>query len=111
MSLEFAPQRQRRSAQSTRYLTKELVRQRYGWQSRLSVDRAWQKYRTLPPPTTYQGKHPLWAEHVLDAVDAENQQSTVPFSEARKEAQRLHLDRVRQKRARKRKRSRAAFAK
>ena len=67
MSLEHA--RQRRAGQSTRYLTKEHVRQRYGWQSKISVDRAWQQYQTLPPPTIYHGRRPLWDEAVLDQHD------------------------------------------
>jgi hypothetical protein len=58
--------------QSNRYLTKDIVRQRYGWQSKISVDRAWQQYRTLPPPTLYQGRRPLWAEAILDQHDEQH---------------------------------------
>jgi hypothetical protein len=71
MSLEPALQRQRRSDhQFTRYLTKEDVRIRYGWESKISVDRAWQVYSTPPAPTLFLGRRPLWAEHVLDEHDA-----------------------------------------
>jgi hypothetical protein len=83
-----------------------MVRQRYAWRSRLSVDRAWRQYLTLPPPTTWQGKHPLWREDLLDAHDTQSQRSTVPFSEERKEWQRQHLARVHKERAKKRKRQR-----
>src|SRR6516225_4283227 len=91
MSLEHAPQRQRRAA--TRYLTKNDVRARYGWKTTISVDRAWKEYDTLPPPTTYQGKHPLWAEHVLDERDARSQVSSyAPELKAasQQRAQRMH---------------------
>jgi hypothetical protein len=101
MSLEHAPQRLRRAAQSIRYLTKELVRQRYAWKSKISVDRAWQIYDTLPPPTTYQGKHPLWAEHVLDEHDARSQESslTPEFKAAvQQRMKRMHQDGGLQKR-------------
>jgi hypothetical protein len=67
-----APSRQRPAAKSTRYLTKEDVRIRYGWASKISVDRAWQVYKTLPKPTIYQGRRPLWALDVLDQHDAEH---------------------------------------
>jgi hypothetical protein len=42
MSLELAPPRQRRRANRfpTLYLTKDDVRIRYGWASKISVDRA-----------------------------------------------------------------------
>jgi hypothetical protein len=55
-----------------RYLWKHDVRVRYGWKATLSVDRAWQKYRTLPPPSTWQSRSPLWDEATLDAWDAAN---------------------------------------
>jgi hypothetical protein len=74
MSIEHAPQRQRQVLR--RYLTKNDVRARYGWKTTISVDRAWQKYGTLPPPTTYQGRHPLWAEHALDEHDARSHESS-----------------------------------
>jgi hypothetical protein len=93
MSLEHSLQRQRRT--STRYLTKELVRQRYCWKTKISVDRAWQKYGTLPPPTTYQGKHPLWAEHVIDEHDARSQESSLTSefkAAAQRRMQRTHHD-------------------
>jgi hypothetical protein len=72
MSRAPAPQRQRSAVRSTRYLTKEDVRIRYGWVSKISVDRAWQVYKTLPKPTIYQGRRPLWNEAVLDAFDVEH---------------------------------------
>jgi hypothetical protein len=67
-----APQRQRRAnhVTFTRYLTKDDVRQRYGWASKISVDRAWQRYHTLPPPTLFQSRRPLWDAKTLDAHDA-----------------------------------------
>jgi hypothetical protein len=52
-----------------RYLRKKDVAARYGWKCTLSVDRAWKEYLTLPPPTTRQGKSPLWDEAILDAHD------------------------------------------
>jgi hypothetical protein len=70
MSLEPAPQRQRRANHVIRYLTKDDVRIRYGWASKISVDRAWQRYRTLPAPTLFQGRRPLWDARTLDAHDA-----------------------------------------
>jgi hypothetical protein len=94
MSLEHAPPRQRGAA-FTRYLTKSLVRARYGWKTTISVDRAWQKYGTLPPPTTYQGRHPLWAEDVLDRYDSRSQESTLTLefkAAAQSRIQRLHQD-------------------
>jgi hypothetical protein len=55
-----------------RYLRKQDVRVRYGWKTALSVDRAWRIYGTLPPPTTWQSRSPLWDEAILDAHDAAN---------------------------------------
>jgi hypothetical protein len=112
MSLEHAPQRQGHAARSTRYLTKQMVAERYGWASKISVDRAWKQYGTLPPPI-YRGKFPIWAEHVLDAHDAQSQQSTVIFSDERKKAHRLNLLVARKARAKKaeRRKRRRAFAK
>jgi hypothetical protein len=52
-----------------RYLRKMDLCRRYGWKTTLSVDRAWQLYGTLPPPTLYQGRSPLWDETILDAHD------------------------------------------
>jgi hypothetical protein len=43
---------------------------RYGWKAALSVDRAWRIYGTLPPPTTWQSRSPLWDEAILDALNA-----------------------------------------
>ena len=70
MSPEHARQRPLR-----RYLTKRDLAARYGWKSTMSVDRAVKVYGTLPPPTTYQGRHPLWAAHVLDEHDDRSQVS------------------------------------
>jgi hypothetical protein len=58
-----------------RYLRKQDVRARYGWKAALSVDRAWKLYRTLPPPTTWQSRSPLWDEAILDQHDAANAQA------------------------------------
>jgi hypothetical protein len=55
-----------------RYLRKIDLCARYGWKVTLSVDRAWQVYKTLPPPTIWQSRSPLWDEEVLDAHDAAN---------------------------------------
>jgi hypothetical protein len=55
-----------------RYLRKTDLCIRYGWKTTLSVDRAWKLYGSLPPPTTWQMRSPLWAEDVLDAHDAAN---------------------------------------
>jgi hypothetical protein len=53
-----------------RYLTKPEVARRYGWKAGSSVDRGWRVYGSIPPPTIYQGRRPLWAEDILDAHDA-----------------------------------------
>jgi hypothetical protein len=55
-----------------RYLRKTDLCIRYGWKTPLSVDRAWQLYKTLPPPTTFLARSPLWDESILDAHDAAN---------------------------------------
>ena len=55
-----------------RYLRKADLCIRYGWKTTLSVDRAWKLYGSLPPPTTWQMRSPLWAEDVVDAHDAAN---------------------------------------
>jgi hypothetical protein len=52
-----------------RYLTKFNVRDRYGWKTSISVDRAWRRFKTLPKPTLYHGRRPLWAEDILDRWD------------------------------------------
>jgi hypothetical protein len=65
MTLKHAPSRKQR-----RYLRKIDLCARYGWKVTLSVDRAWQVYKTLPPPTLYQGRRPLWDADILDAHDA-----------------------------------------
>jgi hypothetical protein len=52
-------------------LTKDDVRKRRRWKSKISVDRGWKEYGTLPPPTIWNGKYPLWAEDVLDAFEAQ----------------------------------------
>jgi hypothetical protein len=80
-----------------RYLRKLDVRVRYGWASVISVDRAWKKYGTLPPPTTWRGRFPLWAEDILDEHDARARESTVVVSPELKEARRaLYLPNARQ---------------
>jgi len=65
MSIEHAPRKPRR------YLTKDDVRIRRRWKTKISVDRAWREYKTLPPPTIWNGRFPLWAEDVLDAFESE----------------------------------------
>jgi hypothetical protein len=69
-----------------RYLRKLDLRARYGWKSSISVDRAWKQYHTLPPPTTWRGRFPLWAEHILDAHDARARESSVVASPELKES-------------------------
>jgi hypothetical protein len=54
-----------------RYLRKSDLCLRYGWKAGLSVDRNWKEYGTIPPPTIYRGRFPLWDEAILDAWDAE----------------------------------------
>jgi hypothetical protein len=53
-----------------RYLRKSDLCIRYGWKTPLSVDRNWKEYGTIPPPTIYRGRFPLWDEAILDAHDA-----------------------------------------
>jgi hypothetical protein len=53
-----------------RYLRKVDLMARYGWKVAISVDRAWKEYHTLPPPTIYRTRFPLWDEAILDAHDA-----------------------------------------
>jgi hypothetical protein len=60
------------------YLTKDDVRKRRGWKSKISVDRGWKEYGTLPPPTIWSGKYPLWAEDILDAFEAQPQMTEQP---------------------------------
>jgi hypothetical protein len=55
-----------------RYLRKMDLCRRYGWKAALSIDRAWRIYGTLPPPTTWLSRSPLWDEAILDAHDAAN---------------------------------------
>jgi hypothetical protein len=55
-----------------RFLTKRDLQDRYRWKTPLSIDRAWRLYGTLPPPTLYQGRRPLWAEDILDQHDADH---------------------------------------
>ena len=54
---------------SKRYLRKKAVRDRYGYQSERSVDRAVKDGR-IPPPDIYQSRFPLWREDSLDSHDA-----------------------------------------
>jgi hypothetical protein len=56
---------------SRRYLTKRDLCQRYGWKTPLSVDRNWKKYKTIPAPTLYQGRRPLWDEATVAAAEAQ----------------------------------------
>jgi hypothetical protein len=85
MTIREAERRQRQSAESRRqneehrqqqprkprrYLRKVDLCVRYGWKAGLSVDRNWKEYGTIPPPTIYRGRFPLWDEAVLDAWDA-----------------------------------------
>jgi Lon protease (S16) C-terminal proteolytic domain len=64
--------RQQQPRKPRRYLRKMDLCRRYGWKAALSVDRAWRIYGTLPPPTTWQSRSPLWDEAILDAHDAAN---------------------------------------
>jgi hypothetical protein len=57
------------SHNSKRYLRKKAVRDRYGYMSDRSVDRAVQEGR-IPPPDIYQSRFPLWGVDTLDAHDA-----------------------------------------
>jgi hypothetical protein len=83
-----------------RYLTKDDVRQRRGWKSKISVDRGWKEYHTLPPPTIWNGRFPLWAEDVLDAFESEMAQR--PEAQYRPAA--VHIIPAQKALARKRKR-------
>jgi hypothetical protein len=75
-----------------RYLSKFDLRARYGWKSSISVDRAWKEYHTLPPPTTYRGRFPLWDEAILDRHDARApRESSVSASPELKEAREQYL--------------------
>jgi predicted DNA-binding transcriptional regulator AlpA len=49
-------------------LRKRRVAERYDCQTTRTIDR-WIKDGKLPPPTTYRGRTPLWAEDELDAFD------------------------------------------
>ena len=55
-----------------RYLTKRDLCIRYGWKSTLSVDRNWRLYKTIPSPTLYQGRRPLWDEAIIDQHDEQH---------------------------------------
>jgi hypothetical protein len=72
MSNISAPSAQSRVRRPRRYLTKRDLQQRYRWKSPLSVDRNWKIYKTIPAPSIYQGRRPLWAEDILDAHDEAN---------------------------------------
>jgi putative intracellular protease/amidase len=56
--------RQQQPRKPRRYLRKMDLCRRYGWKTALSVDRAWRIYGTLPPPTTWQSRSPLWDEAI-----------------------------------------------
>jgi hypothetical protein len=90
MTLEHAQPRKQK-----RYLRKTDLLGRYGWKTTISVDRAWQKYHTLPPPTIYQGKFPMWDEAILDEHDSRARKSSVVVSPERKEAIKQNLDHAR----------------
>jgi hypothetical protein len=62
--------RQQKPRKQKRYLRKVQVALRYGWQTTMSVDRGWKVYRTIPPPSIYHGRIPLWDEEALDEYDA-----------------------------------------
>jgi hypothetical protein len=53
--------------QPRRYLRRKHLRERYGWESERSVDRAIRDGR-LPPPDLIQGRFPLWDEYKLDTA-------------------------------------------
>jgi hypothetical protein len=65
-----------------RYLRKKHLRDRYGWESDKSVDRATKDGR-LPPPDTYNGRFPLWSEETLDAHDAARREQAIAPPSAR----------------------------
>jgi hypothetical protein len=64
-----------------RYLRKKAVRDRYGYQSERSVDRAVKDGR-IPPPDIYQARFPLWAEETLNAHDAALARAQINHTEA-----------------------------
>ena len=53
-----------------RYLRKNDLLVRYGWKSKMSIDRAVTGGR-LPQPDMYMGNAPLWLEQTLDRWDAQ----------------------------------------
>jgi hypothetical protein len=82
-----------------RYLRKAEIAARYGWQSTLSVDRAWKEYKTLPPPTFYRGRFPLWDEAILDQFDADApRKSNVAVSPELQKKKERSLDKARRRR-------------
>jgi hypothetical protein len=112
MSLEHAPQRQTHTRKSVRYLTKRDLQQRYGWKTGLSVTRNWKIYKTIPAPTIYLGRKPMWDAAILDAHDAQTlRTSTVVLSKERIEAITVNLDRARKVRAKKIKQRKRRVAK
>jgi hypothetical protein len=89
----------------TRYLTKDDIRVRRRWKSKISVDRAWKEYGTLPPPTIWNGRFPLWSEDILDTFEAGMAQPPSP-EKYRPDASQIvraqkGLARIRQRKARK----------
>jgi hypothetical protein len=62
--------RQQQPRKQRRYLRKSDLCARYGWKAPLSVDRAWKVYGSIPPPTLYRSRFPLWDEAILDEWDA-----------------------------------------
>ena len=73
-----------------RYLRKKHLRDRYGWESDKSVDRATKDGR-LPPPDTYNGRFPLSSEETLDAHDAARREQAIAEGRASGDANRAEL--------------------
>lgn len=65
--------RQQQPRKQKRYLRKRDLCERYNWKTPLSVDRNWKIYGTIPPPSLFRGRFPLWLESVLDEWDAAHQ--------------------------------------
>src|SRR5262249_3591469 len=93
-----------------RFLTKRDLCTRYNWKTPLSVDRNWKIYKTIPGPTRFLGRKPLWDEEILDQWDAQAPRTSSVILPQEKLVQ--NLDRARKARATKikRKRSRAGEA-
>jgi hypothetical protein len=72
MSFAEHERRARQPRKPKRFLRKSDLCLRYGWKAGLSVDRNWKEYGTIPPPTRYVSRFPVWDEEVLDRWDAEH---------------------------------------